>query len=148
MPGKYRPLEAIKEGPKSLFTVGRFTTIMSTVYTGDIKAILETYPDGSVHFDAAMLHEQVHSRRQWSYSGTPVAWFFLYAFIPSFRWEEEKAGWSAEITRLVMSGYRINRAVVAQDLSSNYSGPFDNGMVTFGEAYLWISLLVESLGQR
>lgn len=139
---KYEPLTEIKEC--CLFEDGRLTTILSTVYTGNLDLILNEFDGDSVLMNAAMLHEQEHARRQMSYPGLPPAWFFLYAFIPSFRWSEERVGWEIQIKELVKAGYKLFPDIIAADLSHRYSGPFDSGMVSYEEAFLWASSIINS----
>lgn len=74
---------------------------------------------GGVREQAYLEHEQTHYKRQrwW----TPI-WIILYFLSKSFRWQEEKLAFKAEIEHLINAGIPINRYLYVEDISEDYWG--------------------------
>lgn len=99
------------------------TTISPVVYVGDLRTWLKQHPPGSPHFEAVMLHEQVHARRQ--VAAGVEAWVQRYAHDQAFMWAEEQRGWWVHVQHLQSCGFVVDPAAVARNLGRyrNLSGP-------------------------
>lgn len=92
---RWRPLEQIVEADLPLVPDTAITTIGARCYVVDLDEFLREHPPGSVEFDAIMLHEQVHARRQED-EGLGE-WLARYLADQDFAWAEEQAGWAIEL---------------------------------------------------
>lgn len=138
---KYGPLETVEEATDKLFAEGMTTTIGAHSYVPDLKQWKIDYPDGSIDQDAVLLHEQVHAKRQLNFPGGIGAWLALYVSSPSFRWQEEKLGYEAEIRRQMAGGQSVNAPALASVLSHDYKA-LGGQMVNFNDALIWVNNLI------
>jgi hypothetical protein len=109
---------------------GMVATVGTTVYTLDLQALLEAYPEGSDDFKALMLHEREHSLNQQLY---PLFDFWYQTQSTGFRWGEEKRGWKVELDYLEARGRMIDAKKCAEILSTRYGG-----MVSYPDALNWV----------
>jgi hypothetical protein len=126
---EWAPLESIDEA--SWVSEGMVTTIEPHSYTNSLKDLLGAYPPDGVWFKALMLHEQVHAVRERQQG--PM-FYVEYAAFDSFRWEEEKLGYGAEIQYLRAHGIRVNPGAYARVMADKYSG-----MVNYDVALAWVT---------
>ena len=134
VPEMYAPLVSIVERPNYVLPETAITTIGTTAYVVSLGDWLADHPEGSIAFNATLLHEQEHSKRQLSY-GT-LAWLAQYVVDTGFMWAEEQRGWYLELKALANSGQHLNVDAIAQILHDykNLSGR----MVSFPEAQIWV----------
>ncbi len=131
---RYAPVEAIVERPTLpglSSTVA--TTIGTKVYVADLDGWLKRHPPGSATYDAVLLHEQVHARRQLAAGVDP--WVQRYLHDRAFMWDEEQRGWYVQLQHLRQQGLGIDVQAVARNLSKyrNLTGP----MVSYDDALAW-----------
>ena len=114
---KWLPLEELVERPGS----GSFiTTIGNKAYVTDLSDWLDEHPPGSVTFEAILLHEQEHAKRQLEYGLSE--WIKRYRTDSLFRWREEQRGYYLQLNHLQDHGYAILFDKLAVVLSEEY-GP-------------------------
>jgi len=140
LPAKYAPLEAIVERPAipGLSSTAA-TTLSPYVYVVDLEDWLADHPVGTPVFDAVMLHEQVHARRQEAMGVD--AWRSEYLMSREFMWAEEQLGWYVHIQRLKRASRgRIVEEAIARNLSKyrNLRGR----MVDYDAALAWVKDVV------
>lgn len=134
---KWAPLKSIVE--VSQLPVGDHTVVTVSPYllTKDLDLFLEIRPPGSVNFTALMLHEQTHAVRQETYPEGKAKWLYKYTTDPSFRWEEEKAGFYKEIQYQLGNNKVVYVENLAHALSNNY-----HRMVSYDNAKSWIKSVI------
>lgn len=125
------PLERVVESPAAgegvAFTVG------PNVYVRDIDDMKARKP--GQRWNALLMHEQVHSRRQ---AKDLVGWLARYGSDPAFAWAEEQRGWAAELIHLQRSGFKINPEGVASALAKYRTTLTRQPIVGFLEALGWV----------
>ena len=132
---RWSPLEQVVENP-TVAPTGMTMTFGDTCRVWNLKEWLADYPPGSVEYEALLMHEQLHSQREFAFPGGPLAWGALYALDKSFKWKEEQLGWAKELTHLVQNGRMINVQEVAFILSRDYVD-MNGEMVSFADALKW-----------
>jgi hypothetical protein len=137
---RYAPLVAIVERDLPGVSDTAATTMGTKVYVADLDRWLRAHPPGSPMFEATMLHEQVHARRQ-AAAGVD-AWIARYLRDRAFMWDEEQRGWYVELRYLVGHAQRVDAQAVARNLSkySNLSG----AMVSYDDALAWTRAVLAS----
>lgn len=80
-----------------------------------------------------LTHEKVHYNRQWRF---PLIWIIYYYLSKSFRWQEEKLAWAAQIKVNYGTGYEVTDRRYAEILSTQY-----RGMVNYEKAMKFIKTL-------
>lgn len=133
---EYRPLKVISERPDMILDSGAISTIGDTVYVVDLTDLLDSHPPGGVRYNALLLHEQEHSKRQ--KAANMVGWLARYLTNPKFMWKEEQRGWYLELRTLRNGGVNINVDAVAELLSS-YKTIVGRRMVNFADAKIWVT---------
>lgn len=130
----WRPLEVMQERPEMLAPHSRATTIGDTLYVARLSEWVSRGP----RYQAAMRHEQEHSRRQMR--GSVLAWVAQYAYDRAFMWAEEQHAWFWQLTTLRKYKRRIDPQHVAKILSRlrNLAGP----MVGYEEALTWVEAVL------
>jgi hypothetical protein len=137
----HAPLTEIVENPTRVSEPTAATTVLNTVYVGNLAAFLEAYPPGSDALEALLRHEHVHSVHEFSAFPFVDAWFGRYAADHTFRWQEEQQGFEQEISYLVHLGYTVDAGAIATRLATAYRG-LDGPMVSYEEALAWVQSVV------
>lgn len=91
------------------------------------------------------VHEALHARRQLERGIDD--WILKYLFDKKFRWEEEKLAYAAEWEYMIKNGYKYSEGhhrMWAEILSSKTYGD----MVSFEEAYQWVSTTMNNLMEK
>lgn len=138
---KWEPLTQIIEAPHELMVKGMTTTIGDTCYVYDLKEWVKNNPNGSIKQEALLIHEKIHSERQYDHTGSYIFWIIRYVLDSDFQLDEEKRGWGAEITFLIKNGYNINKEVVAYALNKKYR-MLTGRMISYADAYRWVTEVV------
>lgn len=138
--GRWEPLHEVAEAGDELIAPGVTTTVGHSCFVADLDSWLLRHPPGTIEYDAVLLHEQIHSRRQLDYELGLAAWLARYLADPEFRWEEEKLGYEAAITHLVQNGRQVNTEHLALILNKNYD--FNGRMVSYADALEWVRGIV------
>lgn len=132
---RWRPLLEVVERPDlPLLSPTATSTIGRRIYVVNLDEWLQRFPPGSVQYDALLLHEQEHARRELRMG---VDRFLArYFHDPAFQWQEEQRGWYLQIRHLVRNGQSVDARVAATILSQyrNFQGP----MVSFDDALAWV----------
>lgn len=131
---RFAPIEAIVERvPLPGLSRTTATTVGTKVYVADLKGWLRRHPPGSALYDAVLLHEQVHARRQLAAGVDP--WIERYLRDRAFMWDEEQRGWYVQLQHLRQQGLAIDAQAVARNLSKyrNLAG----AMVSYDDALTW-----------
>ena len=123
LPARYRPLTRIVG--KAAFPFQSRTsisTIGDACYTPDLDGWLKKPPPGTPIFEATILHEQVHAKRQ--IAAGVDDWVDRYLHDRAFMWAEEQRGWYVQLTQLKRRGLRLDTAAVGRNLAkySNLGG--------------------------
>lgn len=123
LPARYRPLTRIVG--KAAFPFQSRTsisTIGDACYTPDLDGWLAKHPPGGPLFEATLLHEQVHAKRQ--IAAGVDDWIERYLHDRGFMWAEEQRGWYVQLKHLQRRRLRLDTAAVGRNLSSysNLSG--------------------------
>ena len=134
---RHAPLTQIVENPAHTAGPTVATTVMNTVYVGNLSAFLQAYPPDSDRLEALLKHERVHAVHELEAFPFVDAWFGRYGADGHFRWSEEQQGFREEITYLIHKGYSIDPEEVARRLTANYRG-LDGPMVGHDEALAWV----------
>lgn len=135
LPPRFFPLVEIREEPALPLEPLRVSTIYGSALTKDLQALLRAYPEGSTRLEALLLHEQVHSVREFQ----DPTFLVRYALESSFRWGEEKRGYAVEIGWLLDHQVGVDPAEYARALADGY-----DGMVGYGDALAWVTSVVEA----
>lgn len=132
---RWRPLLEVVERPNlPLLSPTAATTIGQRIYVVDLDGFLRRFPPGSERYEALLLHEQEHARRELRMG---VDHFLArYLHDPAFQWREEQRGWYLQLKHLQQSGESVDAHVAATLLSQyrNLVGP----MVSFTDALAWV----------
>lgn len=137
--GRWRPLVKVVERPSLPGLSERATTTVGdTVYVADLERWLAEHPPGDPRYDAVLLHEQVHARRQGEQG--LEGWLDRYLNDRAFMWSEEQLGWYEQIQELKRRGLGIDAAALARNLAGygNLAGP----MVSEQEARAWVDAVL------
>ena len=123
LPARYRPLTRIVG--KAAFPFQSRTsisTIGDACYTPDLDGWLKKHPPGTPLFEATILHEQVHAKRQLA-AGVDD-WVDRYLHDRAFMWAEEQRGWYVQLKHLQRRRLRLDAAAVGRNLAkySNLGG--------------------------
>src|SRR4051812_21851141 len=137
----HAPLTQIVEDPARATSPTTATTLLNTVYVGNLHAFLEVYPPGSDRLEALLRHEHVHAVHELSSFPFVDVWIGRYMSDRSFRWDEEKQGFAEELTYLVHRGYSVDADELATRLTQAYKG-LDGPMVSHDEARAWVLSMV------
>lgn len=128
---RWLPLTHIVERNLPFIPDNVVTTIGTTAYISNLDEFLENNQPGSPRFESLMLHEQIHSIRQLNYG--IIIWIINYMIYPSFRWEEERLGWEADIRFTKRHGIAKKDEQYALILSEFYGN-----MITYDRALKWV----------
>ncbi len=136
---RWRPLERIQERLALPGMSSTATTISPVLYVEDLPAFLRRTPPGTPTFEALLLHEQLHAKRQEATGVDP--WVKRYLSDTAFMWEEEQRGWCLQIQALQRAGLRLDVKAIARSLATyrNITGY----MVSEAEAETWAQSVVQ-----
>lgn len=133
IPPHFEPLEELVERP---FGGNSFvTTFHNDVWVNDIEDFLKRKPEGSLSYNATLIHERIHSIRM----GNPFSslWFGLvYLFDRDFMLEEEQIGWYFQLQYMKQKGILKPVEHTAAVLAK-----YDNligKMISYEDALKWV----------
>ena len=93
-------------------------------------------------FEAVLLHEQLHSSRQFEYGVTP--WLARYLWSPEFMWAEERLGWRVQLAHLMANGMEIDAEGVARNLAKYVN--LRGAMINYEDALAWVRAVLREEG--
>jgi hypothetical protein len=136
---RWRPLERIQERIALPGMSSTATTISPVVYVEDLPGFLRRNPPGTPTFEALLLHEQLHAKRQVAAGVDP--WVQRYLQDTAFMWAEEQRGWYLQMQSLQRAGLRLDVKAIARSLATyrNLAGY----MVSEAEAEKWATQVVQ-----
>jgi hypothetical protein len=140
--GKWSPLTTLRADPSQ--PDGVYSTDGATCY---VKTTADFLSLSTEEQNGLLLHESLHSMRQFAYPGGPVFYLKRYSTDGDFLRGEELAGWEVQIRYDASHGVAVDPAYVATFMSTFYRwkiGADKQGVNVFGynEILEWVKSLV------
>lgn len=137
---KYYPLTRLKQDSTLKIDNDTIVTDYATAFVKNLSEFLGETPQDSVRFQAVLLHEQYHSKRQFEVG---ERYKTLYLNERLFRWAEEREGWRIQIRYLQQNGNAREKPdvkLIANFLAFN---PTYNSMVEYDYAIKWVQSVID-----